>query len=113
MLVLILTLVPQASGAEGEGDGGVGNAAAALVELDRSGRSLASPLASPVHRAGAPRPHGSRRAPSPPAEDPSARAVPGLSLAFIASPDEGAPPQEWQLQEFTGAARFTVAQVRG
>lgn len=113
LLVLVLTFAPQGSEAEGEGDGGVGDAAAALVELDRTGRSLAFPLASPVHRAGTPGPPSSRRAPAPPAQDPSTRVVPGPSLAFIASLDEGAPPQEWQLQEFTGAARFTVAQVRG
>lgn len=113
VLVLLLTFAPQGSEAEGEGDGGIRDAASALVELDRSAWSLASPLASPVHDMGAPRPHRSKRAPAPPPQEPSTRVVPGLSLAFIPGPDEGAPPQEWQLQEFTGAARFTVAQVRG
>ncbi|MBI3080941.1 MAG: DUF3047 domain-containing protein [candidate division NC10 bacterium] len=39
--------------------------------------------------------------------------IPGLSLAFLPGPNAAAPPQEWRLQEFSGPARFRVAQVRG
>lgn len=113
LLVLSLTFAPQESLGQGEGDGGPGETSSTLVEVERSGRPTAAPLASPVHDVGAPRPPGSRRAPAPPAQDPSTRVLPGVSLAFTPSLDEGGPPQEWQIQEFTGAARFTVAQVRG
>ena len=129
MLLVILSCTSQGSESQGEEGGTSRVASPALLEPGRAERPTLIPPASPLPEVGVPhaavpereaapaRPTGSPvhsgLAPSPPALDSSTRVTPGLSLAFLPGPNEAAPPQEWRLQEFSGRARFRVAQVRG
>jgi hypothetical protein len=48
---------------------------------------------------------------SPAVPEPSVRGALGLSLPFLPGPSGAAAPQDWEVQEFTGSARFQVAEV--
>ncbi len=124
MLLVILSCTPQGSESQGE-DGGSSRVGAPQAPVLEREIPPVLPTRSPVHweRPRSPsggngpdgtlRPAPRKHAPSPPVLDSSTRVIPGLSLPFLPGPDEGAPPQQWQLQEFTGPARFRLVQVRG
>lgn len=129
VLLVILSCTSQGSESQGEEGGTSRVASPALLEPGRAEWPTLIPPASPLPEVGVPQaavpereaaparstgsPVHSGLAPSPPALDSSARVIPGLSLAFLPGPNAAAPPQEWRLQEFSGPARFRVAQVRG
>lgn len=129
MLLVILSSTSPGSESQGEEGGTSRVASPALLEPGRAERPTPIPPAFPLPEVGVPQaavperevppagptgsPVHSGLAPSLPALDSSTRVIPGLSLAFLPGPNAAAPPQEWRLQEFSGLARFRVAQVRG
>lgn len=98
LVLAALTAPPQAGESRGEEGGHPGSISRALVEVDRADQT--APLAP-----------GTKRFLSPAIPEPSFRGVLGLFLPFLPGPSEAAAPQDWEVQEFTGSARFQVAQV--
>lgn len=98
LVLAVLTAPPQAGESRGEEGGHPGLLPRALVEVDRADQP--APLAP-----------AAKRFLSPAVPEPSVRGVLGLFLPFLPGPSEAAAPQDWEVQEFMGSARFEVAQV--
>lgn len=98
LVLAVLAAPPQAGESRGEEWGHPGSYSRALLEADRADQP--APLAP-----------AAKRFLSPAVPEPSVRGVLGLFLPFLPGPTEAGAPQDWEVQEFTGIARFQVAQV--
>lgn len=66
------------------------------------------PVSSAPNGASAPRRNGGAEPPAPDSSIPEALE---FSLAFVPGPNAASPPEDWQVEEFAGSARFRVDQV--